>query len=998
MPYEIINNEKLHQMKALIQEKIYHKLQPLEVEVWVTKEPVQFSQRNKGKHLHISIGDKWGELWDCAWFHFTGRVPSQAKGEKVVLLIDINGELCLVDQNGTPTQGLTNVNSEFELALGKPGKRIVEFAERASGMEEIDLWADAGCNDLFGNYKSGTLKEAMVAICYEETRKLYYDVEVLLELAEQLEDDSIRKARILQTLYDVSLLLVDWSEENVRKSRELLTLPLQKQNGDVDLTISAVGHAHIDLAWLWPIRETIRKGARTFSTVLRNMEKYPDYIFGASQPQLYQWMKDYYPNLYEQIKQRITEGRWEVQGGMWVEPDSNIPSGESLIRQVLHGKKFFAAEFGKDVRTLWVPDIFGYSASLPQILKQSNIDYVMTQKLSWSEYNDHPHHTFYWQGIDGSKVLTHLPPEDTYNSPAAPRSIKKIEREYYDKNISEHSLMLFGIGDGGGGPGEEHLERLERERNLLGLSPVVQEPSIQFFEKLEASTDKYKTWTGELYLEKHQGTLTTQARNKKYNRKIEKSLRELEFAATLTMVNGIKEYPATELDSIWKEVMLYQFHDILPGSSISRVYDESLVRYQKIHEQVENLIAEHYQALNQHLHLTGLTFFNSLPWTRREWVMCNGKWRKVTIPSMGYIAINDKDDPGMIPENMDLKAEDTLLENDLITIAFNQDGTIRSIYDKDNKRETIASNCSANQLAIYHDHGDAWDFPTNYKSVPKMRPKLEKVQCDVDGPIASVIHLYRYGNSTIQQSVVMTLGSRQIDFKTKVNWNESNKMLRTSFPLNLRSDHVHCDIQFGYLNRPTHRNTQWDFAKDEICAHHWIDMSEPNYGVALLNDCKYGHRAEGNELDINLLRSPAYPDPNADRAEHEFVYSFYPHKGDLIEGEVCKKGYELNIPVRKVEETEVDTANKGISDSFIQLNGGTVMIESIKKAEINDDIIMRLYETSGSHTSTELKLNFDIQEIIETNLLEQPKQLIPVDSPIQFTPFEIKTFKIKPNK
>ncbi len=998
MPYEKIKNEKLHQMKAFIEGKIYNKIASLEVEAWVTKEPARFSERNKGTYLQLSAGDKWGELWDCAWFRFAGRVPNQAKGEKIVLLIDVNGELCLVDHKGTPMQGLTNVNSEFELALGKPGKRVVEIAEKASGMEEIELWADAGCNDLFGHFRSGTLKEADIAICNEEIHNLYYDVEVLLELTEQLEEDSVRRARILQALYDVSLLLVNWSDESVRKAREILAIPLQKQNGDVDLTISAVGHAHIDLAWLWPIRETIRKGARTFSTVLRNMEKYPNYIFGASQPQLYQWMKEYYPELYGQIKQRITEGRWEVQGGMWVEPDSNVPSGESLIRQVLHGKKFFEVEFGKEVRTLWVPDIFGYSASLPQILKQSDIDFVMTQKLSWSEYNDHPHHTFYWEGIDGSKVLTHLPPEDTYNSPAAPRSIKKIEREYYDKNISEHSLMLFGIGDGGGGPGEEHLERLEREKNLLGLSPVVQEPSIRFFEKLESSSDKYKTWTGELYLEKHQGTLTTQAGNKKYNRTIEKALRELEFAATLTMVKGIKEYPATELDSIWKEVMLYQFHDILPGSSISRVYDESRARYQQIQEKVENLIDEHYQALNQYLHLSGLTLFNSLPWPRREWIMSKGKWRKVTIPPMGYIALHDNSDPELIPEYIELKAEETLLENDLITITFNQDGTIRSIYDKENERETIANNCSANKLAIYHDHGDAWDFPTDYKSIKQMSPILENVQCDVNGPIASVTHFYQYGNSTIKQSVVMTLGSRQIDFKTKVNWNESNKMLRTSFPLSLRSDHVHCDIQFGYLNRPTHKNTQWDFAKDEICAHHWIDMSESNYGVALLNDCKYGHRAEGNELDINLLRSPNSPDPQADRAVHEFVYSFYPHKGDFIISEVYKKGYELNIPVRKVEEIDTDTTKKVKLDSFIQLNGGSVMMETIKKAEMDDDIILRLYETSGSHTSTEIKLNFAIQDVVETNLLEEPKQFITLDGPVSFTPFEIKTFKIKPKK
>ncbi|WP_130859037.1 alpha-mannosidase [Gracilibacillus phocaeensis] len=992
MPYEQIRLEKLHRMKDFIEANIYKEIAPLRTEAWVTKEPVSFTEKETGHYLTLAAGDKWGELWDCAWFHFTGEVPSSAHGDKIVLLIDVNGELCIVDHAGTPTQGLTNVNSEFELALGKPGKRVVEVTDQALGTEQINIWADAGCNDLFGHYRSGTLKEATIASCDEEALALYYDVEVLLELAEQLEDDAVRKARILQALYDVSLLLVDWSPDLIKQARHILAVPLGKQNGDVELTISAIGHAHIDLAWLWPIRETIRKGARSFATVLRNLEKYPDYIFGASQPQLYQWMKVYYPKLYEQIKQRIAEGRWEVQGGMWVEPDSNIPSGESLVRQVIHGKRFFADEFGKDVRTLWVPDIFGYSPTLPQILQQANIDYVMTQKLSWSEYNDHPHHTFYWQGIDGSKILTHLPPEDTYNSPAAPRSIKKIEREYYDKNISEHSLMLFGIGDGGGGPGQEHLERLEREKNLLGLSPVVQETSIEFFDKLAVSADQYKTWVGELYLEKHQGTLTSQARNKRFNRLLEIALRELEFAATLTMIKGIKPYPANELDTIWKEVMLYQFHDILPGSSIGRVYEESLERYHKMLNQVERWIEEHYQALSRHLGLSGVTFFNSLPWSREKWVSNHDNWKKITLPPMGYHSLGEAanmDDLAKSP----LRAEPELLENDILSVSFQPDGTIRSIYDKENQRETIAAGSSANQLTIYHDHGDGWDFPSDYRSTIHMQPELLTVQCHTEGPTASINHIYQYGNSTIEQSICLTLNSRRLDFKTKTNWQESNKMLRTSFPLHIRSTHVHCDIQFGYMERPTHRNTSWDFAKDEISAHQWIDMSEPNYGVALLNDCKYGHRAEGNELDINLLRSSGSPDPEADRAEHAFTYSFYPHQGDFIAGDVYKEGYELNVPVRSTELEGAQQNNN--TSSFVQIEGNHVMLATLKKAENDNDIIIRLYETSGSHSQVQLLLNIDVEEIIETNLLEEPKQAIDLGQPIRFQPFEIKTFKVK---
>ncbi|MFC4619744.1 alpha-mannosidase [Camelliibacillus cellulosilyticus] len=960
----------------------------------MTKEPVPYEERTSGSYIPLAPGDKWGVLWDCAWFHFQGQVPENVDREKVVLMIDINGELCLVDKKGTPLQGLTNVNSGFDFSLGKPGKRIVDLKDVSADGQTIDLWADAGCNDLFGNYKSGTLKEANIAICNEEVRNLYYDVDVLLELAEHLDEQSVRRAKILQALYDVSVLLVDWNEDTINESRKRLAAPLSKKNGDAELTISAIGHAHIDLAWLWPIRETIRKGARTFSTVLRNMEKYPDYIFGASQPQLYLWMKEHYPELYAQIKKRVTEGRWEVQGAMWVEPDSNIAGGEALVRQILYGKKFFQEEFGKDVKVLWVPDIFGYSASLPQLLRKAGVDYVMTQKLSWSIYNDHPHHTFLWEGIDGSRVLMHLPPEDTYNSPAAPRSIIKIEKEYKDKNVSDHALMLFGIGDGGGGPGEEHLERLQREQNLLGLSPVIQEPSIDFFEKLNKKRDKYKIWRGELYLEKHQGTLTSQARNKKYNRQMEKALRELEFSASLLNIYEGVNYPKKDIDEIWKEVLLYQFHDILPGSSITRVYDESIARYEGLLDRVKALINRNYERLAVSVNQAGSIVFNSLPWERKEWIRHQSEWKMVSVPAMGYAALTaDHDDES--PNAEVLIAQEGHLENDLLRLTFNTDGTIRSIYDKEADRECLAG--PGNVLGIYYDKGDAWDFPTNYHETKRMIPELKKTEWVQEGPFVQVVNDYQFGASSIKQTVQLQLGSRRIDIQTTVDWHESEKMLRASFPVNVYSDNVNCEIQFGHIKRPTHRNTQWDFAKDEICAHHWIDLSESNYGVALLNDSKYGHRAHDNVLDINLLRSPKYPDPVADQTVHEFTYALYPHIGDFIQADVYKKGYELNVPLHQVQmESIVELPAK--AQSFIQLNGKGIMIESVKQAEDGTGFIVRLYETAGAHAKAEIVFDFIIKSAVETDLMENETRAIHYEDrsiSVAFNPFEVKTIKIE---
>ncbi|MBB3111677.1 alpha-mannosidase [Paenibacillus phyllosphaerae] len=1019
MPYEIIKPEQLRAMLDQLQSHIYQPVAPLNVTAWVTAEPVSYEARATGRRLELVPGERWGELWDCAWFHFSGAVPPSAVGEKVVLLIDVNGEVCLVDEEGTPVQGLTNINSEFDYSLGKPGKRVVPLSDSADGTEKIDLWGDAGCNDLFGRYRSGTLKEAVVAICREEVRQLYYDAEVLLETAEHLPAGSARRSRIFKSLYDVSLLLTDLAEERVATARGILQEQLAKRGGDPVVTISAIGHAHIDLAWLWPIRETIRKGARTFSTALHMLERYPDYVFGASQPQLYEWMKQHYPRLYERVKAKVQEGRWEPQGAMWVESDTNVPGGESLVRQILYGKRYFMQEFGMEMKSLWMPDVFGYTASLPQILKKAGVDYMMTQKLSWSVYNRHPHHTFMWEGIDGSQVLTHMPPEDTYNSPAAPRSIAKAENGYLDSSVSDRALMLFGIGDGGGGPGEEHLERLAREKNLLGLSPVEQEPSARFFERLAEGHGRYQVWRGELYLEKHQGTLTSQARNKRYNRKLEKALRELEFAAALAQLTSGLPYPAEALEQIWKEVLLYQFHDILPGSSIKRVYDESLERYALLEEKVEKLVASSYEAAS--VGMESAVVFNSLPWERVEWLNREGSWHLARVPAMGYAKL-----PGpaeSIPE-VEVSEEGRRIENELLVLVFNDDGEIVSMVDKEQGRELVKPGYTLNRLRVYADSGDAWDFRQDYRLTGAKRLALRHIEAFADGPTAGFVMTYAFGQSELVQRVTIMSGSRRVDFATEVDWKETGQMLRTSFPLQIRADSVSCDIQFGYLKRPTHRNTMWDYAKDEICAHHYADLSEPDYGVALLNDCKYGHRAEDGELDLNLLRSPSYPDPEADRAMHTFTYSLFPHPGDHVEAQVNRRGYELNIPLRiavaqalpvqvgeganstaqprQAAELAASAAPEGLTvacDSFLLPSHPHVMIEAVKRAEDGDALIVRLYETAGTRLTTKLQAGFTYASAWLTDLMEEKLEILQVeeDGTVAFAmdPFEIVTVRLE---
>ncbi|WP_438432094.1 alpha-mannosidase [Gorillibacterium sp. sgz500922] len=1001
MPYETksIMLDKAKAVLPRLRDAIYEPIGELAIEAWLTKEPVSFAERQSGTALGaLRKGDKWGDLWDCAWMHVTGVVPVAAAGRKVVALLDVNGELCVVDDNGVPYRGLTTKRSSFDLILGSPCKRELAISDPASGGEPIDFWADAGCNDLFGNFTGGTIMEATIAICNESCRHLYYDWEVLVELAEQLPDSAARRAQVVQTLYEASLVLAELRPESVSRAMDMVAKELNRKGGDPVLEISALGHAHIDLAWLWPIRETIRKGARTFATALRNMEQDPDYVFGASQPQLYQWMKEFYPGLFEQIKERVREGRWEAQGAMWVEPDTNLSGGEALVRQILYGKRFFREEFGRDMKVLWLPDVFGYSGSLPQLLKKSGVDYMMTQKLSWSVYNTHPHHSFYWEGIDGTRVLTHLPPEDTYNSPAAPRSAAKIEKDYLDRGVSEHALLLFGIGDGGGGPGEEHLERLKRMKDLLGLPRVVQESSLAFFGKLEQEAHRFQTYKGELYLEKHQGTFTTQGRNKRYNRKLETALRELEYAASLLWVLEGAPYPADQLERIWKEVLLYQFHDILPGSSITRVYAESLERYEALSDEVRGLLRQAYARLAGLAGWTkGAAVFNSLPWDRTEWVQRDGSWIRVTVPAMGARALEEGATPQ--PQSANAEAAGRTLENEALLVRFDEEGHIESLYDKANDREVLYPGSRANVFSVYHDDGDAWDFPQDYRERLAGTMRLETSRAYEDGPHAVLEQVYAFGSSQLVQRIRLSAGESVLRFETEADWNESGKMLRVSFPVNVFTDTVTCDIQFGSIKRPTTRNNQLEFARDEICAHHYIDLSEKGYGVALLNDGKYGHSVRGHVMDLNLLRSPLYPDPEADRAHHEFTYAVYPHAGDAIDAQVGRLGYELNLPLT-VAECGEDTAGitaRQTPEPLITVGNPRIMLEAVKKAEDSDHLIFRLYETAGAHARSSIAFGFPCDTIEEANLLEEPVELLGEKAStveLDFKPFEIRTLRV----
>ena len=952
--------------------QVYHPIAPLSMTCFCSDEPLSFDERYQGKRVTIHEGEIWGKkLFDCAWFHFEGVIPPECDEKEVIMMIDVNGEGLIVDAQGEPVQGITCVDSEFDYSLGYPGKQIWLYAKKGKAGEKIDFWMDAGFNDLFGHLPNeGRVRIARVGWRDKLAFDTYYNLAVLTDYLRCSDEKSARYNQILFSLYDACL------QNELQIIHDISHSLVSKKGGDAPLHFTAIGHAHMDLAWKWPIRETKRKGARTFSTVLTLMDKYPDYYFGASQPQLYQWMKEDYPGLYQRIKDKVREGHIEPQGCMWVEADTNLSGGEALVRQILYGKQFFKEEFGKDIRVLWLPDVFGYNAALPQILKLSGNDVFMTQKLSWSQHNKFPHQTFMWRGIDGTEIFTHMLPEETYNSPILPRSLRFAEQNYAENGICDEALLLFGIGDGGGGPGMEHLEAAKRVNNFYGLCPVQQAPAQEMLLRMK---DKFghrvPVWQGELYLERHQGTYTTSARSKKQNRKTELKLRELEFFCAISGQNCREE-----METLWKEALLYQFHDILPGSSIQRVYDESLARYDIMHKQMNALIKERGNAL-----ANGRTFFNSLSWPRRYAYEEHGAWFEVTIPAMGYTnAAGEKIDLS------ELKADNGVLENKHIRACFDAVGRLCSLYDKINQRECLAA--PSGELNVWEEHNaDCWDIAIEYTDRKPDAFVLDRQSFSIQGNRAVCRQYYSYGKSTACIDISLAAGNDVLEYDAQVDWQESDQMLRTAFHTLVVSDHAKFDIQYGFIRRPNHENTLWDKAKFEVCGHKWVDISESNWGVALLNDCKYGFRVRDGSIDMNILRAQHQPSDLTDRGVHTLRYGLYPHSGDISDNLVMRKAYEFNVPAECFESGDKTSE---LEASLLQAQG--VIAEAIKYAEDGNGLILRLFEPSGCRR--EIQVDFgQMYKITPVDLLENQTSLsFEGNKIVQWVrPFEILSFRLE---
>ena len=938
----------------------------LDVTYAYSDEPIAFEDIASLEFKPLKIGEVWAKKnFACAWFHVTGKLPAGEDRTNLYLDFSNDGEALLVDKNGHSLKGFTCGSPIFNVVNRLAEKRYYPLDENVIDKDgNIDVYIDGASNGILGEFgKEAKLVAAGVVREIPEMLELYWDCDVLVEYCWAIPFTDEKKEKIIYGVRKVENLIMyndpDYYKKGKAITNELLTLA-----GYDNLQVTAVGHAHLDLAWLWPLRESKRKAKRTFANAIYLMKRYPKFHFVVPQPQQLAWMKELDPQLFEELKAFAKEGRLEPVGGGWVENDTNVPCEEALVRQELYGQKFWLEEFGKYVSLRWLPDTFGYSGAFPQILKLSKQDYFMTIKISWSNRTLFPYHTFHWAGIDGSDVLVHMPPEGTYNSSASPRNgLVGAKGQLREADQKDDYLMVYGIGDGGGGPCEGMEERLNRLENIPYLPKVKQSSAHGYFESLQGRDLPY--YQGEMYLEKHRATYTSQSNNKNYNRDCESKL--IAYEALLASL-GQKGDKAV-IDEIWKEVLLYQFHDILPGSSIQRVYDETEVAYAEIVAKLEKLVNEY-----------GVSFMPAA-----DKALINTDNRAVTkIAKAGdkYLYFKGEDKllaPTVYANAKESKAVD-FVETDYYAITFDTDGSFQSIVLKENGALALSN---ANKLRVFIDRGDSWDFPDDYRDQPEQFMSLTDTLVRDFGDLLEVTQKYAYQNSKLTQTIVIHKHEPLIQIHHDVNWVDAGYMVRAEFLPATWSDTVRSDIQFGYLDRPTTDDTEHNFAQFEMCCQKWFDISdeEKKQGFAILNNTKCGFMAKQGIVSLNLVRSTEYP--SIERDHVSYSYALYPHVG----------GFD---PVTLDDMAKDYNARSLYGDKALAMpstDNAQVEITAFKPAYDGDGFIVRMFERTGKPAKTKLSLPVGYTLVCETDLLEDKTG--DAADVLEFKPFQIRTFKIK---
>ncbi|WP_432042138.1 alpha-mannosidase [Streptomyces cadmiisoli] len=999
--------QRVHNQR--IKPAVYAAAVPLTVEAWQAPgEPVPFTEAAAAAYEPFAMDTPWGPPWGTTWFRMRGRVPAEWAGRRVETVIDLG---FVGDWPGNQAEALVHLPDGTPLKAVNPQNQYVPVARPAQGGEEIHYLVEAASNPdiLAGDFAAPTplgdvltagdkplytFRRADLAVLDEEVWHLSLDVQVLRELMLELGEHEPRRHEIMHAL-DAALDALDLDDVpgTAAAARAVLGPVLARPAHASAHTLSAVGHAHIDSAWLWPIRETKRKTSRTFSNVTALAEEYEEFVFACSQAQQYEWVRDNYPKVWERIKKAVADGSWAPVGGMWVEADGNLPGGEAMARQLIHGKRFFMEQFGIETTGVWLPDSFGYTAAYPQLAKLAGNDWFLTQKISWNQTNKFPHHTFWWEGIDGTRVFTHFPPVDTYNAEFSGQEMAHAVRNYQDKGRGTTSLAPFGHGDGGGGPTREMLERARRLADLEGSAKVRIEHPDAFFAAAREEYPDAPVWAGELYLELHRATYTTQARTKQGNRRSEHRLREAELWATTAALHAPGySYPYEHLDRLWKTVLLHQFHDILPGSSIAWVHREAEAEYARVARELEVITAEAVAALGA----GGARAFNTGPFDRAEVVRTDGGGAAyVAVPGSGSAPLGNAR-----PERT-VEVSDRVLDNGLVRVELADDGTLASVRDLRAGREVLAG--PGNLLRLHSDlpnYWDAWDIDKHYQNRYTDLLDTESVTVvEPDGLVGSIRVTRAFGNgSTVTQTISLRSGSPRIDFETEIDWHEAEKILKAGFPVDIRAPHSSAEIQFGHVQRPTHTNTSWEAARFEVSGHRWVHIGEPGYGVAVLNDSTYGHdvsrtvREDGGTtttVRLSLVRAPRVPDPEADQGRHRFTYSLLP--GATIEDAV-REGYALNLPLRVADAA-------GAPEPVVSATGEGVTVEAVKLADDRSgDVVVRLYECRGGRAEGVLRTGFPLAGAHVTDLLERPLADAPYDDgavPVTLRPFQILTLRLR---
>ncbi|WP_152362561.1 alpha-mannosidase [Microlunatus speluncae] len=963
----------------------------------VEGEPIPVADGLAATYQPAELGAAWGAPWGTTWFRLTAEVPTGWAGRELECVIDLGfdgtgpgfaAEGLAYRPDGTPIKGIHPYNQWLPVDPGTG--RIEVYLEAASNPQiTMRVPTDLGDVETAPADPIYRLAKAELAVVDAEVRELVADLDVVGQLAEQLGGGNARGAQLYAAISD-TLDAIDLKDigGTAAAAREVLAPVLAKPANASAHQLSAVGHAHIDSAWLWPLRETIRKVARTASNVVQLMDDHPELIFAMSQAQQLAWIEEHRPEVFARVKEKIAAGQFVPVGGMWVESDTNMPGGEAMARQFIHGKRYFAEKFGIDTQEVWLPDSFGYSAALPQLIKLSGSTWFLTQKISWNKTNLFPHHTFWWEGIDGTRIFTHFPPVDTYNSDLSAGDLDRAARQFADKARANHSLVPFGYGDGGGGPTREMLARAVRTANLEGSSAVTIEKPDTFFEKAYADYPDAPVWWGELYLEIHRGTYTSHAKIKQGNRRSEHLLREAELWATTAAVRNDTDYPYDALDALWKTVLLNQFHDILPGSSIAWVNREARATYQRVGEELEQLITASLSELGTG---EGEVVVNAAPHAR------NG------VPALGGSAI-----VAAAPATVTLRqaqgaaeASEFVLDNGIVSAVIDAAGLITSVVDHESGRNAIAPDGVGNLLQLHPDvpnDWDAWDVDSFYRNTVVDLREAESVTVADDVP-AGIRVVRKHGDSTFTQVISLAPGARALEVTLDADWQERETFLKAGFELDLRAEVSSSETQFGHVNRPTHENTSWDAAKFEICAHRFLHVAEPGYGVALVNDSTYGHdvtrtvRGDGGTsttVRLSLLRAPRWPDPETDLGQHRLRYAIVP---GAAMGDAVREGYAINLPERTI-------AGAGV-EPLITVDNSAVVVESVKLAEDRSgDVVVRLYSADGGRASATVKADFAATSVTTVDLLERPltgTDALTSDTPAElaFTlhPFQILTLR-----